>query len=403
MKKILYTLSVTFLFLLSGCEDIDTHKPFGANDGKTPGTVTIDSYEKIPGGVKVKFIAPADNDLLYIKIKYKLDTGKEMEARASLYSNEISIEGFGNTNPKTLVVSAVNRNENEGKSISFDVEPGTPACVTAFEELDVRATFGGIYAQTNNDHRNYLFIDVYTTNEEEEWYVAHTEYTSTNNIKFPVRGFDSEPREFRIVIRDSYGNQSETYSTTVTPLYEERLDLTKIKGLRLPGDLGMDMYGPMENMFNGNIGWNEFNFGHSTDFLPDEFPVWFTIDLGQLAQLSRFSIWQRTQSNGEFFYDNGSIKTYEVWGRADQPDASGSWDGWTKLMDCESIKPSGWPQGSKSEEDIEYARKGEDYEFPMEETETPAVRYIRFKILSTHVGSGCVVIQQIWLYGTPVQ
>ena len=57
-------------------------------------------------------------------------------------------------------------------------------------------------------------------------------------------------------------------------------------------------------------------------------------------------------------------------------------------------------RGSNSEEDITYASKGEEFEFP---ADIPPVRYIRFKILSTHDGAGLVVMQQLWFYGTPIQ
>lgn len=401
MKKLNYCILIICSFLLlNGCEDIETHKPYGANEGSMPGIVNITSYEQIPGGVKVKFMAPTDEDLLYIKIKYTLDNGKKMEARASLYSDEITIEGFGNTNPKTLEISAVNRMENEGEVTTAEVIPGTPACVTAIETIETEATFGGLYVHTTNKNNNYLFIDISTTNEEGEWYVAHTEYTSVKDIKFALRGFESTERDFKIRIRDLWDNQSEEYSTRITPLYEERLDLTKFKGLILPGDLKLDLYGPLENLFNGNNQWNAFNLAHSPDFNPSEFPVWFTFDMGQLAQISRFTYWQRLMNNGDFLYNNGSIKEWEVWGCADLPAEDGSWDGWTKLMDCESIKPSGWPVGSNSDEDVVHARNGEEFEFPVD---TPPVRYIRFKILSTHTGAGLVVMQQLWFYGTPIQ
>ncbi|MDU1890346.1 MAG: DUF5000 domain-containing lipoprotein [Dysgonomonas sp.] len=398
MKKIISILIISQLLLFFSCDDVETHKPFGKDDGKAPGKVKVDSYEKIPGGVKVKFIAPADEDLMYIKVKYRLDTGKDMEARASLYSDEIVVEGFGNINTKNLTISAVDRHENEGEAISIDVEPGTPACIAAYETLDTEVTFGGMYIHSLNENRNLLFLDISTTNDDGDWYTTHTEYTSVSNIRFSVRGFDAEPREFRIAVRDTWGNQSETYTTTITPLYEEKLDLTKFKAFVLPGDLKMDIFGPMENLFNGNNRWNEMNLAHSPDFNPDGFPVWFTFDMGQLARVSRYIYWQRLMNNGDFLYDNGSIKTWEVWGSAETPASDGSWDGWTKLMDCESIKPSGWPVG-KSDEDVEYAKKGEEFEFPMN---APPVRYIRLKINSTHTGAGLVVMQQLWFYGTPM-
>ena len=76
------------------CEDVETHKPYGDDSGHAPGTVQVTSYEQIPGGVTLKFSLLQQTDLLYIKIKYTLDNGKEMEARASLYTDETTIEGF---------------------------------------------------------------------------------------------------------------------------------------------------------------------------------------------------------------------------------------------------------------------------------------------------------------------
>ena len=58
----------------------------------------------------------------------------------------------------------------------------------------------------------------------------------------------------------------------------------------------------------------------------------------QTAQLSRFTSWQRSMG-GSYYYRAGAIKEWEVWGRSDLPSSDGSWDGWTKLADCESIKP----------------------------------------------------------------
>jgi len=400
MKYIHYLLIMGILCCVTACRDIDTHQPFGTTEGEVPGEVKISSYEKIPGGVKLVFVAPKNEDLLYIKVKYKLDIGKDMEARASLYSDEISIEGFGNTDPKKLVISAVSRSEKEGKTISYEVVPGTPACVTAIEQLETNATFGGIYAATKNEKGNYLFFDISTQNEKGEWYVAQTEYTSRKEINFKVRGFKSESRNFKIEARDAWGNKSVPHLATLTPLYEEKLDLTKFKAIILPGDIALNAFGSIENLFNGNNRWNEMNLAHSQDFNQELFPVWFTFDMGQLAVLSRYTYWQRLMSNGDHLYNNGSIKEWEVWGRADLPNSSGSWDGWTKLMDCESIKPSGWAVGTNSEEDREYARKGEEFEFP---AMVEPVRYIRFKIKSTHPGSGLIVMQQLWFYGTPIK
>ena len=42
------------------------------------------------------------------------------------------------------------------------------------------------------------------------------------------------------------------------------------------------------------------------------------------------------------------MKSWEIWGREDEP-ANSSWDGWTKLITCNSFKPSGKPVGENTD------------------------------------------------------
>ena len=127
-------------------------------------------------------------------------------------------------------------------------------------------------------------------------------------------------------------------------------------------------------------------------------PIWFTFDLGVTTHLSRYLYWQRLDDS--FLYQHGNMKEWEVWGRADKPDQSGSWDGWTLLTTCESYKPSGLPAGQISNEDKEYASAGEEFIFP---TDAPAVRYIRFKALSTFTGVKFIHLMEVTFYGKPVE
>lgn len=98
-------------------------------------------------------------------------------------------------------------------------------------------------------------------------------------------------------------------------------------------------------------------------------------------------------------FQRGNLKTWEVWGRTDTPPADGSWDGWTKLMDCESHKPSGLPVGQHTAEDWEYLQAGEDFEFP---AEAPPVRYIRFKVLETWGGMDFIHFTEFTFWGNVI-
>src|SRR5690606_22916858 len=110
-------------------------------------------------------------------------------------------------------------------------------------------------------------------------------------------------------------------------------------------------------------------------------PHHYSLDLGVKAKLSRLIVHQRGQVPNEesLLYVSGNLRYYEIWG-SNNPDPSGSYDGWEKLLDCESIKPSGLPYGQVSNEDKEYAQQGEEYKFSID---SPPVRYIRVKSVQT--------------------
>jgi hypothetical protein len=149
----------------------------------------------------------------------------------------------------------------------------------------------------------------------------------------------------------------------------------------------------MENLWNGNISPNAWSMIHSSEN-NTIWPIWYTFDMGVVANLSRFKYWQRLDD--AYIYSHGNMETWEMWGRSDEPNNSGSWDGWILLQSCRSIKPSGLPLGVKSAEDVEYAQKGEEYEFPVG---LPPVRYIRVKVLSTFSGNKFIHTQQMWFWG----
>lgn len=397
MKKsiILSALFIAFMFI--SCGEDNLMQPYGPNDGIAPGEVTLLSYEAIPGGISIKYKAPEDVDLFYIKAKYMLDTGKEMEARASVYGNGLTIQGFGNVDPKKITLSAVDRFENEGKSSTYEVIPGQPSYSEAFKTIDASATFGGVAIKLENAGRGDIVVDVLTQDSIGEWYSVHTEYTRRGSIQFAVRGFDPEEREFRVSVRDPWGNTSGEYSTVVTPYFEKQLDRSKFREFYLPTDTSVNEWGfTMSQIWNGNIAYNGFNMCHSNNF--ENFPVWFTFDMGVKAKLSHYTYWQRLQD--DFLYQHNNPKEWELWGHADTPPLDGSWDGWVLLCRSESFKPSGLPVGQISQEDIEYSTRGEDFEFPLD---APPVRYIRFKALSTFTGNKAIHFAQIWFYGQEVE
>lgn len=166
------------------------------------------------------------------------------------------------------------------------------------------------------------------------------------------------------------------YSLFTLPLFERLVDKSMFQRMFLPTDAS-DGYGwVMQNLWDGKPEEPGFHTPPGSGL-----PQWFTFDMGTQTTLSQFKLWQRI--NDGFLFDYGNPKKWEIWG-SNNPDADGGWTNWTKLLDCESIKPSGLPLHQYSNEDLAYAKAGERFSFP---SVTPPVRYIRFKTLSTWSGN----------------
>ena len=397
MKKIYIIISL-FICLLIGCKEDNLHIPYGYNDGTAPGKVEILSYIPQAGGAEINFKSPDDEDLMYIVAKYTLASGKEMESRVSAYSNKLKVEGFGDTEEKTITFYAVDRMENVGESVTCKVVPLTPSYIEAYNTLEMNETFGGIAITMKNPSASDLTVEVITPDSLNQWSTAQTQYTAAKQISVTIRGYEHKERVFGVIVKDRWDNRTDTAFTTVVPWEEYELDKSKFQEVRLDNDIAMNAWGHwMGKMWNGSHNYgDEWDMAHSPDFA--SFPVWFTFDLGVTTELSRYMYWQRLGDN--YLYQHGNMKEWESWGRADKPDQSGSWDGWTLLTKCESYKPSGLPAGQFSTEDKEYATAGEEFMFP---TDIPPVRYIRFKALSTFAGARFIHIMEVSFFGKPVE
>jgi hypothetical protein len=183
--------------------------------------------------------------------------------------------------------------------------------------------------------------------------------------------------------------------------FEKSLDKTKFLEVALPGD---------NNSTNGNrplpLIWdnNKSTFWHTEyDKSPfDFFPMYFTIDLGVTAKVSRFKIWNRINQ----YYIGMALKTFEVWGaKAYKPDMLESyWTGndwkndWEKLGDFELKRPSGETDDIKTPTgiDLEVSESGHEYVFP---NDAQNMRYLRFVVKTVWGTTKGMVMAEIEIFG----
>lgn len=189
-------------------------------------------------------------------------------------------------------------------------------------------------------------------------------------------------------------NAVDTFTVSSTGVFPERIvgmDKSKFREVILNNDIRLNAWGgalwkAWDNQYDSS------NFAHSDNTNPVVFPAWFTFDLGEKALLKRFDLFSVVRD--DLNYNGGNMKSWEIWGRDDEP-IDASWNGWTKLLTCNSLKPSGKPVGENTEEDNAYISKGEKFEFP---TDIPEVRYIRIKVLDSWSGQGYIQFSEFTFY-----
>ncbi|CDN32864.1 Galactose binding domain like protein [Mucinivorans hirudinis] len=376
---------ITLLFLVICCKE-KTLEPITPSKGK-PEIVTEVAVQNLPGAALIKYKIPQSEDLIAVRAVYKLDDGVERRTEASFYNNEIKIEGFNQTKEYQVVLYSVNRAEQVSDPVVVKISPSESPLSKVAKSMNIVADFGGARFLWENRDRAPLVIELLSQNDKGSMQAIQTVYSSTINGLTTLRGFDAKARKFGAIVRDKWNNSSDTIwavGNPITPIFEQKAAKNLFKVLRLANDIGWNGYGYKDYMlFDEDYSVN--NFAHSesvTSQLP--WPVSITIDLGQKIKLSRMRIWQRpdnpSASIKDYLYKRGNPRFFTVYGLAELPENNPQdWSHWTQSLNCEVIKPSG--SGTiVTNEDIEAATAGHEFEFPLSDKE---VRYIRIKFTET--------------------
>ena len=260
-----------------------------------------------------------------------------------------------------------------------------------------------------NPTRQNIILEV-TKKENGEWVSLENFYSSIVEGQAKIRGLAAEPITLGYRIRDRWDNYSEMLELESNPLYEEELDKSKFKELptRLPGDCEAMGGLPIRNIWQGN---NNTDCFHSVTNSGNPAPGrCITFDMGQVAKVSRFKMWQRRGDANVWTYTHNNLKKYVIYGCTELTDEmynSGvekdgimypTFEGWTKIMDVECYKPSGQDNPNITNEDIEYIQNGDEHEVPIE---APNFRYVRILMLETWSGGIYAQIGEMTFWGQP--
>ena len=362
------------------------------SDDKAPAPVTNAKALSTPGGAKFSYTPPPDADLLYVQVSYKLADGKEKLVNSSFGSSVLEIEGFADTLQHEASLVAIDKSGNKSSPVTMSFKPLTSPLYTIANSFNILPDVGGVNYTWKNDFNTPIALLLFYKDDRGNPLLLDTRYTSVQNGDFSLQGLDTITREYSVVLRDKWGNESTIWNDLtntklkkrISPIYEELLDRTKFKDMgpayRFNISEGIDrMWNGERNVFislSSRIPWNA------------------ALDLGVTAKLTRIVFWQVSfPPNGTiFYYAHHNARVIEVYG-SNAPNPTNQIDNsWTLLKTCEIIKPSGLPiafgRQSMSDEDYDIAvNKGHQFKLPLD---APPCRYIMVKVIKgweTQVGT----------------
>lgn len=387
MKNMKY-IAVILLLLLYGCkEEYIGQYPI---DDIAPQSVSDPVIENLEGKVKITYKLPNETDVLYVKAVYKNTLGETKEVKSSIFKNELEIQGFGKSKKQIIQLITVDRSQNMSVPVAVEIEPLNSPIYTAFESLKASPSWGGFLMTWNNPQKEQFVVKV-NVESKDGWADLETFYSKDIEGKGAVRGLDTIPYNFRIFIKDVYENCSDTLLTEIVPLYEIQVPSDKFKLLPLaPGYTYSQWQKGTDPLWDGilNSESSMFYIAHGETKNP-----YFTLDLGDVYLLSRTRLWQRTM----YAYTLHNSRFFEFWGTTDIEAVKdpANWEGWNRLLECESIKPSG-PGATVTGDDQTAAMAGEEYEFP---NDVIPVRYIRFKSLQSWTKTNGICLGELRFWG----
>ena len=220
MKKVNYFLAGMMLILVASCkepEDFTTKY-----DSIVPDPVSNVAVENINGGAIISYTLPDHEDMLGAKIAYSLTIGGEvMERYASTKESSIELEGFGDTDERTVVIYAVHKSGNVSAGTEVTIKPLIPPIQIIRESLKAETAWGGIKILWDNPLRKQMGIALYVEDPESKEMILFDRYYSTSlNGKVYFRPFDPKEQRFRIEMFDRWTNHADPLDTKITPLEE---------------------------------------------------------------------------------------------------------------------------------------------------------------------------------------
>ena len=397
-----------FLVILFACDEKDNYINPVSKDKTKPAIVTNIEVHNFNGGAHITYDLPESGNVLYVQAQYDIREGKSRQAKSSYYSDTITVRGFEKSAAYEVTLYAVSRANVKSDPVKVTVNPDTPPYLLVEPTLEVNPDFGGLNIRAQNPNREPIGI-ILTAYDSVTGLIEIQDqfYSEEENINYSVRGFSPVPREFGVYITDEFGNTSETKTQIITPFFETLLNKANFFKYSLASDgkigYGWDLPYLWDGKTDGySAGWHTEPGG--------SFPIVCTFGLGTYAKLSRFILWERSDTPPQTWsYAHGNPKNFSIWGSSkDSPQdavlpvsaTEGTVVGdWINLGNYHfPDPPSGLPPGSTNATDNALVLAGVNFNVPIN---SPAVKFVRIAVADTWAGADFAHAMEISIYGTP--
>jgi len=396
---ILICFTASMLFL-AGCEEAKRFEISG-NDSTPPGVPVFISSDPLPGGAKIFFKPPADEDVLSVEASYVNANGKKLRFSASFFAESLDVYGFGAEGEHAVELYALDRAGNRSEGIRVLVTTLEPVVVTVAKTVHVTSSFASMLLNWENAAQNPLYVSVdfsYTQNGTRHNYstIFTSHQTETRSID-SLKLYADEPVSVKINVSDKYDNVVLAKDTTIVLLTD---GVIAKNGWSLP-EAGAEIGGVkqvngtrMEEVIDGIIDIEVENY-----FISFQTNPWsLLIDLGEEYEISRIVTHQRwTGFNTSSFaapdprgnlYRGSNVLRYNLYGL---DETAQTWERWLNHILTA-------PNVTSSEEYAIIGKAGDKtLIYPEEPKFSKPTRYIRFEAVT---GSW---LSEITLYGRKAQ
>jgi hypothetical protein len=400
--------ALLLLCSLNACKETEGFNDVVSQDMAKPGIITGVRVDNQAGAAVLSYQLPNSGNLLYVQAEYRINSRTVRQSKASYYSDTLRVEGFEKAGDYEVTLYAVSRANVKSDPIKVNVRPTTPAYLMAYPTIQLQADFGGVNISATNPSKKAIGVIV-ISNDKTTGKLLPVEqfYTEAETINFSVRGFDTLKRDFGVYVTDRWGNISDTLYKSINPIFETLVPKTRFSEYRLASDsplgatsLGWNTTRLWDNNTN-DPGWHtEAGFGKPLQLC--------TFDMGVLAKLSRYKLWERGEAYGnDYSYNHGNPKTWTLWGSAKTApvdtnlpttSAKGTVVGdWVNLgnFTCPP-PPSGNAPGQTTPADLAAVKAGFEFNIGID---APKVRFIRLAVNSTWGNADFAHVMELSFWG----